>query len=466
MSKRTGLILLICSFCVGLYFCVSIVDVYSAYSNDSNVTNGYIALLIAFYIISFHFFSLPWRKGIDIFDPLFIFFIFDYMLLVVAPIIFILIQNIDCHGIYIMDGCVKGTVLHLIAYFSIMLGYFSKRKEPYPEDKRLCCYNSNDTFTIALLMWIVFFAISMLFLLLSGRSMTYILTLGLSGDISEATSDSSLKFLINVSYCLIPCWLYICATSKSKGTKFLVGLLTAIVFLIRGTRFIVVVMFLSYFVINHLILRKRPDKKKLLTLLVVFILFATVMGYSRTALRSGSELDLSNMNISSFWRMMETNFDLFKTYYGTLADVPQKVSYTYGEAIILDPIIYVIPRILWKGKPSASAMALLRSEITAVGYKVIVGAGMATVWLTEFYLDFGILGCTLLTFLLGRLMVSLRALVTRDKENLDNLIIYSVVYSAIMQCVIRGYMAMNVWMIFFLIFPVIAMRLLKSFKKE
>lgn len=462
-SSILGIIILF--ILLGIYFIAKFPQNY-----DKNITHGYMWLLISYYLIGGSFICFMYIFKFDLFDLIVIFFVFDFFCLVIAPISFIILDKTDAHGVYIMDGCVRGTIIHIISYFGIMLGWITTRiKCTDKKNKLQNNINMNTRYVVVtVILWIIFFSISLIYHFKSGKSMLYVLTLGIAGNgIDDSVfSNSSLKFLINVSYSLIPLWLLIMYFSKNTLLKIITGFLSFCIYMIGGHRFIIVVMAVALILSFYLKEDKRPSKKLIIIALIGFIIFSVILGYVRGGIRSGNGFNLSGISFESFLEVLESNFDIYKTYYGVVADIPKNYLHTYGTAIFLDPFIYVIPRAIWHSKPAVENMTLLETMINCVGSNVIIGNGMSTVWLTEIYIDFGYIGAFTIPFIVGQLMKKIKEVCCYRRKSIFSIFIYSIIYGTIMQIVTRGYTAMNVWMLFFLIYPIpLVLLLSKKIKK-
>ena len=423
---------------------------------NSLEATGYNLLLLSHTIM---FGVLIWATSynkIDLFDLYIPFFVCDYLCLVLSPIVFLVNNTADCHGLYIMDGCAKATFVHIVAFTSFSIFYFCKNTdniykidEKVYEDKSIPIVLSG-----AILLWWIFFAVSLLYIIFSGKSLMYILTLGFNGEASNNVSDeSSFKFLINFSYCLIGLWLYILNYSNNRIFRVFVTVMTAIIYLIRGTRFIVVLMAMSYFVFYYFKNRRYPKVRTLVTIVIAFLVFITLMGYSRTGLRSGMGINIEGVGLDAFYHALETNFDIYKTYYGVVVDVPNIIGYSFGKALCFDTLAYMVPRFLWPSKPTGTDISLFKAMIESLSYRVVNGSSMSTVWLTELYIDFGYLGAIIVPAIYGAIMCRWKKLYKNYNGDILSIIMYSILYGSIMQLVTRGYMSMNFWMLVFLLLP-------------
>ena len=86
-------------------------------------------------------------------------------------------------------------------------------------------------------------------------------------------------------------------------------------------------------------------------------------------------------------------------------------------------------------------------------------SGYAMPNISEYYLDFGVVGCVLGMFLFGKFLKKLKCLYEYDADSKHSLILYSVMYPALMQVVLRGYSPSYIYLLLFYAFPVIFIRL-------
>ena len=66
--------------------------------------------------------------------------------------------------------------------------------------------------------------------------------------------------------------------------------------------------------------------------------------------------------------------------------------------------------------------------------------------------------------LFGKILDKCRHLYINNITNVHKIIIYSMLYPTIMQFIIRGYMPMNIWMLFFLMLPVFLVSAISKIK--
>ena len=116
------------------------------------------------------------------------------------PIINIITNDILCFGTDVMEGCVKGTLLFDLAYVAFCIGYFSRKEseavcnKPF---KHTTLYRKKDVIVLLSMgMWVFCFLCSIVYIMSSGLSLSYILSLGLSGNVNtNQLSETPLGFI-------------------------------------------------------------------------------------------------------------------------------------------------------------------------------------------------------------------------------------------------------------------------------
>ena len=79
--------------------------------------------------------------------------------------------------------------------------------------------------------------------------------------------------------------------------------------------------------------------------------------------------------------------------------------------------------------------------------------------LTEFYIEFGIIGVMICMAIFGRLCAGIRNMYVNNRD-IHDYVLAAFLFPMLMQFVIRGYMPINFWALFFMLIPVWIMRLL------
>lgn len=198
--------------------------------------------------------------------------------------------------------------------------------------------------------------------------------------------------------------------------------------------------------------RRRNIKirtKHILVGLFAFICMITAVGSNRTNVKSGGENSMS-FTTDDIANTMVTNFDIYKPYYGLVANCPHNYDYSFGKGIFYDSAITLIPRILWKNKPEESDAAMVNAIKNTTGYGPL-SARMSWPCIAEFYMDFGVLGVIVFSLIGGMLMKkSIRLL---NSSRILDVMAYAVLFPTFFQLVIRGYTPINLIMYICLFLP-------------
>ena len=295
----------------------------------------------------------------------------------------------------------------------------------------------------------------------SGYSLEYIFTWGSQGDYTS--SESVLGVFVNLRYFVAPAFLYL---DKYASNKRVVLILRVFVFgalLVKTTRWFLIVLIISPIVLKYIEKRQKPKMFKLLVASIIVFFLIGIMQFSRGAVRDGGGITNAHwekFTLYSAWEGFSGNFDLYKTLYGAVSYFPRMHSYTMGQQMILLTILTVIPRAIWPNKPTSIIDSKpIKGAFLGLG---AVRGHWAYAQLTEYYIEFGIIGVCVCIFVFALFCKYLNKKRISPKSS-DDLILYSFMFPVLMQLVIRGYTPINFWAIFFMVIPVIV---IKSIPKE
>ena len=438
LIKRNYVLSLLLVYFLGLYF---IFNMPQGLGTEEKIQ--YFVLLFSYYYISTMFFFTINKRGYDIFEPLTIYTCIYFLLYTITPLVLFIQDNLLCGGLYVMDGCVKGTLLYMFAYTVFCLFYLHKatadnyilleRNHILGEENRRSIY-----LTLAWVIWIITFLVNIYFLLQTGRGLSYIFSFGFAGEITEPSGAAAgALFLTDIGYMIIGAWIYIYAYEKKKILVLASFILTIAIFFIRGFRFIILIMILSFVTFKYLKDQKKPSIKNMCVLLLCLMFMIAFMGFVRGGLRAGVGSTFENFNfLEELNYALFSNFNIYQTYYGVVADVPDKVSFTYF-ATIWENIYMWIPRIIWPGKP-ATGITYISVISQCMDYDAIIGAAMATPDLCGYYYSFGIFGVFFYSAFWGTICRLSRKLYISEDASIHNLILYSLFMPTLFQMIIRG----------------------------
>ncbi len=419
---------------------------------------NYIIDYVSFAVMLGVFFVVWSNSHYDIFDPFFFVSIIYIMLFTVTPMIDLSIREINWYGVDLFPYGIKGTLIALIGY--IMFAFFYKNsvvfhgKKMWKED-RICSfqYDKNKVLIYTLGAWIVCFGCTMLYFISSGKGIQYVLSLGFLGDVADQniTESASVGFLSMFSYSLITLCLVYNQFSENKLISGVLFYITLIIQLLRGFRFIVLILVLAFFINYYLQRKKRPSLKIVIVLLAIIIFAIGIMGFYRAASRTGTmnTLNWNEFNSQAIVDAIFDNFRIYKTYYAVIKSVPDIIPHMFGKQMFIYTIIMFIPRFIWSGKPNNPGMDAIKVGISDYAAK----AGQAYPNIGEFYYEFGIIGVIIFMAFFGWLLRKIKYHYFYSDDILDRIVI-AIWIPATFQLIIRGYTPSNFYLLVFLLLPI------------
>lgn len=432
---------------IGLFFSFWRINILSnTYNNEYNFIciSYYFTVLIYIYTISK-------EKLFDIFHPIHILSWLYWSLFIFTPLTFINLDMTLCHGVNVMNGCIKGTIVYIIGYIGYILGYNNPLKRRVYNLSQIIipkyCYTTKFKLS-CLTIWGIGFVMQLLYLVLSGKSLVYILTLSGSGDATKII-NTNIGVLNNFSFLMVYSWLIICFISFKKRYKLIITYLTFASFFIVGARFIFIIMTLSILICYTRINKVRLSLYQLTILFISLLFFSSFLGDARRSIAHGTNKEV-NIDSERMAYVLQSNFDIYQIHYSVIEHYPEKYDFDYGGHIFGDTFTFWIPRFLWPNKPKVddqNAGKMMRNTVGEAG----VNAAMAWPNLTEYYCDFGSLGVFIIMLLFG--ILSRESFKYYYGNNFFKLILYSIFIPLIFQIITRGYTPQNTGLIIFIIAP-------------
>lgn len=425
--------------------------------NTQYLSTEYNFILTAYFITGGAWGLCIYKKNIYIFEPATIVLGLTIITYAVAPLISINTNDLTINGFYVFDGCVEATIIYILAFCLFLFIYYSqppisfnsiRKKQFYLPQKQI----RKKIIIIAFGFSLLSISICLLDLLQKGFSLNYILSLGTQGYL-EKTEDQG-GAIINLRYLMIPCFLYIDLLSTQKKEKYfnwILRLIAIACLFMTNKRWLIIVVILSPIVLYYLRNKKSPPIWLTSILGCILFFLNGAMQYMRYyATTSILNVDWSGLNFSELWKGISGNFDLYKTLYAAVLYFPYYHPHTLGEQMIYLTAVTCIPRSLWPEKP-ISIFEQLKGQF--IGQGSIDGA-WAYAQLTEFYIEFGIIGTLFLFGLFAKLCLWLKkkAIIPRTYHDL---VIASFMFPMLMQLVIRGYLPINFWALFFMTIPIL-----------
>lgn len=234
----------------------------------------------------------------------------------------------------------------------------------------------------------------------------YIVLLGLSSVIGN---------LFTPLFAIISAHLIIKLNKQnSRIMSLLIIILSTFILLNQYTRMYLLMMYLYIFIFNYIQSKKFYIVEIILLGITSFIILILML-YKRTFGHIDTDKifeHLSQASPSDIMRLTD-NYYVYEVYLKTINYFPNIHDYLYGSSL-LKIFVFWIPRDIWDSKPEE-----LTTYVGRLFYGTSRGVGYSTgMTLTgEFYINFGIFGVIILSFVLGYLSIAIISkLLTSDKE--------------------------------------------------
>lgn len=416
--------------------------------------------LIVSYAVSFCiYWFVSSRLQFDFFHPIHIYFAFYFFIFFITPLFLIDSRNTMCVDDNVMNACFRATVIVVFALFAFAIGYLVT-KNKYKQPQRVEPL-SNVAIKKILKMSYFFFGVcyllSVYYAMSSGKTIIGILSLGTMGQ--AMYMEDNMQFMINISYSMLVPWLFIFTYSKNKIIPTILSYLLISLFFSYGWRFIIYILVLGFLITRSRVLGKHIKLHQIGLLIVVLLLFSVFTGAVRNGIRNGDKAEFEGFSTENISATLESNFNIYKTYYGVVNTYPQKEDYFYGQACFIYPIIMWVPRYIWPDKPYGTEFpagkALLRSCPSALK------EAMSFPNIYEYYIDFGPLGVIVFSFLIG--IICRRMIDFYNSKSVYRIINYALFIGFLIQFINRGYIAQLLTLFVFLFGPLLIYK--RYFKK-
>lgn len=449
LSRNTIFIVVFVYFIIGMVFMFQIPDHINL---NQSLSYGYI--LFSYYLIGFIWIKFIDKYGFYIFEPVNMVMLLTFISFSIEPMVSIIQDDMGIGSFYVFDGCFKATSIYMIGIILFLCAYYNGSLPDVYTSYRVKKIEPNDSIKYcAFGFWCLSFVVQLLDMMSNGYSISYIFSFGSSGSIADV-ENGGLGIFGNMRYFSLVSLLYLDVYAKNKKSVWVLRILSLLLFALRGYRWIVVIFLLSPIVFNSYINRKAPRKQTIAILGIVLIFIVGGLQFVRVSLRAGNGLSVvggPEFNLAYIWRAFQGNFDLYKTLYAAVTYFPEQQFYTLGQQMILLTIATIIPRSIWPTKPYSVIEKV--HKIHFMGEGAVRGA-WAYAQLTEFYIEFGIIGVCLCMIILGRICNYIYKVGSRQNRTIHGAIVAAFMFGMLMQFVIRGYMPLNFWPTMFMLIPV------------
>lgn len=424
---------------------------------NTELKNAYLALTMLHFVMQILIVYAVSRRDADLFEPIMLILLLYYCIFVYRPIIDIINNDYTTFGVNPMSACPKSCAIVALSSIIFTLAYYSKFRirdiEKLNERPSELNNSYKQIIRNSYVIWLIAFGLSVLNQLISGVSLSYIFSMSLSGTVSD-TVDTGIAALSFFTYAMIAPWMYILIFGHRRLMKVLITFSMICICIIRGKRIILLSMTVAPILYFYLSRKKRPKTVMVLLAVIVALFAASLMQFARHGVRFGTTNEFSWESFSSVMmtNVFDADFTTYKQFYAIVAAYPSSYPYTMGRAIIVQTLLTMIPRVIWPRKPEVVILEVIKNAVN----QQAMNSGMAAPNIGEYYFEFGVLGCVVLMFIVGKIFRHWKKYIVSDE--VERWIMYSCLYGIIFQLIIRTSTASIVYQYIFTILPLYLIR--------
>ena len=431
-------------------------------SSNIHDHNNSLILLLAYVIWSVLPIMTITKRNYYVFEPYTIIMLLYMIIMVIRPMQDIIDKEYFCFGTDVMGGCFKGTVIFIISYMALHLGYwydYKIKKQPairtYRTLKNKNEYQIDYTDQVrqtCVILWAIGFGFAILYYVFTGRNPIYALSLGMMGDqIAElGLYDSSVKFMMKLAFMMIIPWIYIVHFDKSKALKYVTTVLMFLHFLAMGSRYILIVAVVGCMIFPYICEKRKFSFNKGLIVFVILLIAAGVIAFYRNGFRTGGSINMDGFTVDSIFSVFDSDFTIYRAYYCAVKEMPRNLEFQMGKGLIVYSLTSFLPSIIFPYKREFDNVGMI---ITTVVNERAGNSGIAYLNLGQFYAEFGSIGCIVCMFILGKIARYLKRLYEDGCSNVNRIILYCTMFPFLMQIIIRGDLAQQLNSLLGIIIP-------------
>ena len=419
----------------------------------------YIALMMAYAWIGILLLYARMYYDLYVFEPLSFVSAIYISVFIVKPLIDLRAGHMIEHSVDVSGGGLKATLILILGYTALYIGYYLNYDASGRHDlSQLPDVESGeeyDPFSLYI-VWGITFGLCLLCMFSQGLSLRYIFSLGKTGEVTVSESNTALLFLSNFVVTMYTVWMLILFRTPGWAGKLLISILTAVYLIMRNSRWLILAFILGPVTYLYVKNRKRPRGIYLLQIAIVGILLFAWMQANRAVLASGGAVQgwgKGGLTLEKLAAPFESNLNTYRAFFAMVNRYPSRYPYLLGASYYYVFIMFV-PRVLWKGKPDNPCRKIIEHALNGQARR----SGTAVSTIGESYVNFGVAGCILIMFLIGRLLAFLKTFILSAKE--DDLILYSVMFPLLFQWIARGNFSGNFFMTVFAVLPFVGKKYL------
>lgn len=406
------------------------------------------------------------KKKVDVFDPFYLISILYFLILVIAPFIW-LRQGKYYKSIFpVMSGLKQATVVFSVGYFAFFLGDMlsnikikkdSKENKNIVNNADLSTRQSQKIIIMCEIMFIITFVLTIVSGYLNNKNLIdLLLGRGINSNFYNYSNNAG-ALLAASGDMFVPILMILFVYQKrNRLALYLQMLFVTWIYFAQGSRYIIIILVFAPIIYSYIKKGKRPKLTKLLKALVILFLIVSIIGVIRDSVRYGTEFKKF-----SFYDLTDTimpNIEVFYPYYYMMKFVPKQFPYALGTSYLY--IFYMfIPRSAWALKPYPPYVQLRNFMFGAYGAHVNV----EYINVGEFYLNFGIIGVIIGMLIYGFLTHKTLKLIKNTKNDFK-LIAFSILLIFNMQFISRGNFINIILESIYLFVPFLIIKFLSSLK--
>lgn len=420
----------------------------------------FVELILAYYWVSGLFMLAKARFGLSILEPLSIITGIYMGVFIFKPLMDLRADRMYEHGIAVIEGGPKATLLFVLGFTVMFFAYFLERKTWTFNGKPLLglikgrgsrAILQNRGFLIG--AWSVVYVLCVIGMMSQGLSLRYIFSFGFEGERVVDDSNTALLFLSNFGITLVTFWTLILDRVRSKWVKIITTALCAVYILMRNARWLMLVFILAPLTLYYLKKRKQPRVRRVALVFLAALVVFSWMQVNRNVLHSGGAMQgwgREGITPEVLLKPIDSDFSTYKSFYAMMLRYPGEHDYLYGTTFAYIFVLF-IPKSIWAGKPDNPIRDMIEIALNNKARR----SGTAVANIGELYANFGVVGILLGMLVLGRLTAGLKDCMVYDGVNDDGLIFYSIMFPLLFQWIARGNFSGNVYLTVFAVLPFI-----------
>ena len=412
----------------------------------------YITLMMTYAWIGILLLYARMRYDLYVFEPLSFVSAVYVAVFIVKPLIDLRTGHMIEHSVDVSGGGLKATLILLLGYTFLYIGYYITydasgryNLDRLPEAQADTEYDPLSLYIV----WGISFSLCLLCMFSQGLSLRYIFSLGKSGEVTVSESNTALLFLSNFVVTMYAVWMLILFRTRDRIGKVLITVLTGVYLIMRNSRWLMLAFILGPVTCYYVRRRKRPRGIYLLVIGLAGIVLFAWMQANRVVLAAGGAVQgwgKGGFTLEKLVAPFESDLNTYRAFFSMVNRYPARYPYLMGVSYIYVFILF-IPRVLWKGKPDNPVRKIIEHSLN--GRARISGTAVSNIG--EIYANFGVAGCVLIMFLIGRILAYLKTWFQGSND--DSLIMYAVMYPLLFQWTARGNFSGNFFITVFALLP-------------